>query len=102
MDVTVAGRTVPNLRVALSAPRPNPVQLIVQRNAMSPMGAGPVEVQISQASGWIDDSVVAEFANGVPPGPLETVYTRPGSYWVHTQNERGLCEASFTAGGANV
>jgi hypothetical protein len=102
VDVTVAGRTVPNLRVALSAPRPNPVQLIVQRNAMSPMGAGPVEVQISQASGWIDDSVVAEFANGVPPGPLETVYTRPGSYWVHTQNERGLCEASFTAGGANL
>ncbi|MGC1461432.1 MAG: carboxypeptidase-like regulatory domain-containing protein [Terracidiphilus sp.] len=102
VEVTVAGRAVANLRIALSAPRPNPVQLIVQRNATSPIEAGLIEVQVSQSSGWIDDSMVGEFASGAPPGPLETVYTKPGSYWVHTHNQRGLCEVSFTAGGANL
>jgi hypothetical protein len=107
VEVTMAGRAVANLRIALSAPRPNPVQLMVQRNATSPieagqLGASLVEVQISQAGGWVDDSMVGEFASGVPPGQLETVYTRPGSYWVHTRNQRGLCEVSFTAGGANL
>jgi hypothetical protein len=102
VDVTVAGRAVPKLRLALSAPRPNPVQLTVQRNAASPVPAGPVGVLVSQASGWIDDGMVSAYADGAVPGPLEAVFAKPGSYWVHTHNQRGLCEASFTAGGANL
>ncbi len=102
VDVTVAGRAVPNLRLVMSPARPSPVQLTVRRNGASTVAASPVEVQVSQAGGWIDDSMVGEFARGVPPGPLEAIYTRPGSYWVHTHNQGGLCEASFTAGGANL
>ncbi len=41
--------------------------------------------------------------DGGASGSLEAVYTRPGSYWVHTHIQRsGLCESSFTAGGANL
>jgi hypothetical protein len=102
VDVTVAGRAVPNLRMVMSPARPSPVQLTVRRNAAAPVAAGTVEVRVSQASGWIDDSMMAELARGVPPGPLEAIYTRPGSYWVHTASQSSLCEASFTAGGANL
>jgi len=102
VDVTVAGRAVPNLRLVMSPARPSPVQLTVRRNAAAPVAAGTVEVRVSQASGWIDDSMMAELARGVPPGPLEAIYTRPGSYWVHTASQSSLCEASFTAGGANL
>ncbi len=102
VDVTVAGRAVPNLRLVMSPARPSPVQLTVRRNGASSVAASPVEVQVSQAGGWIDDSMVGEFARGGPPGPLETIYTGPGSYWVHTHNQGGLCEASFTAGGSNL
>ena len=102
VDVTVAGRPVPNLRVALSAIRTNPIQVILERNAASPVPAGPIDVMVSQAGGWIDDSMISSFANGALPGPLETAYTRPGSYWVHTRNQRGLCVESFTAGGVNL
>jgi hypothetical protein len=102
VDVAVAGHAVPNLRVVTSAPRPAPIQLIVQRNATSPAQAGPIAIFVSQAAGWVDDNMVSEFANGAVPGPLEPMFTRPGSYWVHTQNQAGLCEVSFTAGGADL
>ena len=102
VDVTVAGRAVPNLRLALSAARPNPVQVIVQRNGSSSAVTGPIDVFVSQAGGWIDDSMVSSYAHGNAPGPLETAYVKPGSYWVHTSNQGGLCEASFMAGGANL
>jgi hypothetical protein len=49
------------------------------------------------------DGVMSAYANGSSPGPMEPVYTMPGSYWVHTSiGRKGLCEASFTAGGANL
>jgi hypothetical protein len=102
VEATVAGRAVPNLRVVLSAPRPAMVHLQMQRNATSAAATGPVSVLVSAAEGWIDDGMVSEYAHGPVPGPLEAVFTRPGSYWVHTHNQSGLCEASFTAGGANL
>ena len=105
VDVTVAGHAVPNLRVALSAPRPSPVQVTVIHNAAQPLAAGRgsmTSALVSQAEGWIDDGIVSAYADGAAPGPLETAYMRPGSYWVHTHIQRGLCESSFTAGGANL
>lgn len=102
VDVTVAGHAVPNLRVALSAPRPNPVQLTVRHNASSPLHAEPITVIVGRADGWVDDNIIIDFANGAVPGPLETEYLRPGNYWVHSQIRIGFCEAAFTAGGANL
>ena len=103
VELTVAGRPVPNLRVALSAARPVPVQVNVQRSAGAGIAAGTIDVLVSQASGWIDDVMVSSFAHGGIPGPLEAVYTRPGAYWVHTHiQSKGVCESSFTAGGANL
>jgi hypothetical protein len=102
VDVNVAGRPVPNLRVALSAERASPIQVIVERNGTSPISTGPISVLVNQAGGWIDDGMMSSFADGTIPGPLESVYTGPGAYWVHTHNQRGLCVASFTAGGANL
>jgi hypothetical protein len=107
VEVAVAGHAVPNLRVPLSAPRPNPVQFNVIHNAAQPVRAAgqasQVLVLVSQAEGWIDDSMVSMYADGAAPGPLEAIYTRPGTYWVHTHiQQKGLCESSFTAGGANL
>ncbi len=102
VDVTVAGHPVPNLRVALSLVRTNPIQVIVERNTGSPVLPGPIDVMASQAGGWIDDTMISPFANGLLPEPLETVFARPGSYWLHTRNQRGLCVESFTAGGINL
>ncbi len=107
VDFTVAGHAVPNLRVPLSAPRSSPVQVNVIRSAAQPVQASErgsqVTVLVSQAGGWIDDNMVSAFAAGPAAGPLETVYNRPGSYWVHTHSQqRGLCEDSFNAGGASL
>jgi len=107
VDVTVASHAVPNLRMVLSAPRPTPVQFNLIHNAAAPVRAAgqasQVLVLVSQAGGWIDDSMVSMYADGAAPGPLDAIYTRPGSYWVHTHiQQKGLCESSFTAGGANL
>jgi hypothetical protein len=102
VDVAVAGRAVPNLRIVLSAPRPTPVQLLMQRNAATVAAVGPVAVLVSAAEGWMDDGIVSDYAHGPAPGPLEAAFTRPGSYWVHTHNQSGLCVVAFTAGGANL
>ncbi len=106
VEVTVAGHAVPNLRVPLVAPRPNPVQLNVIHNSGRSLAGGQgsqVLVLASQAGGWIDDGIMSAYADGGASGFLEAAYTRPGSYWVHTHIQRsGLCESSFTAGGANL
>jgi len=106
-DFSVAGRAVPNVRVALGAPRPNPVQFSVVRNSGQGLPASrqasQVLVMVSRAGGWLDDGMVGMYADGAAPGPLEAVYTMPGAYWVHTHvQQKGLCEASFTAGGTNL
>jgi hypothetical protein len=107
VDFAVADHAVPNLRVPLSAPRPGPVQMNVIHSAAQPVQGSErgkqVTVLVSQAGGWIDDSMVTAFADGPAAGPLETAYNRPGPYWVHTHiQQKGLCENSFTAGGASL
>jgi hypothetical protein len=110
LDFSVTGHALPNLRLPLSAFHYNPVNLSIARSASSatPPGegersAGQITVMLSRTGEWIMDGVMSAYANGSSPGPMEPVYTMPGSYWVHTSiGRKGLCEASFTAGGANL
>jgi len=104
VDFAVAGHPVPNLRLALSAGRQSSIEVAVLHKAAQPMGSGPLaQVMVSPAQGWIDDNMVMEYAHGNAPGPLDAVYTRPGSYWVSTHvQQNGFCESSLTAGGADL
>jgi hypothetical protein len=106
VDFAVAGHAVPDLRVTLSAPRPGPVQISIVRSEVEPAGArgnGQIIVMMSRAGGWIDDGMMNVYVNGNVSGPLEGLYTPPGSYWVHTNIlDKTLCESSFTAGGASL
>ncbi len=104
VDFAVAGRPIPNLRLALSAGGPTPVDVSVTHNTALAMGSGPLaQVMVSTAQGWIDDSLAGEYARGDAPGPLDAGYTRPGSYWVSTHvQQKGFCESSMTAAGADL
>ena len=60
-------------------------------------------VTLSQTGGGLADGMVGSYAEGSIAAPLETQSVPPGSYWVHTSiSPKALCEASFTAGGANL
>jgi hypothetical protein len=105
----VAGRAVSNLRMVLSPAHPGTVELSVlhSESSESPPAAGPqdagVVITASQAGGLYSDGVNNAFARGDGPGPIETSYLQPGQYWLHAHFEqKGLCESSFTAGGANL
>jgi len=108
VDFTVAGHAVSNLRVPLSLPRAGSARLTILHSASSGPAAsssqrGEVVVTASQAGGWIADGISGNFAQGTDSGPMDVEYIAPGSYWVHTHVSRsGLCEASFTAGGASL
>ena len=114
VDFSLSGREVPNLRVPLSVPHPNPVELAIVRTALSQAQsgapqtkAGQIQVVLSpaggQTGGWIGEGMVSAYASGSAPGPMEAVWLSPGSYWVHTHiGQKGLCEQSFTAGGASL
>jgi hypothetical protein len=110
VDFSVAGHALPNLRLSLSAFHHNPIELSIARSASSPAppgtvqsSAGLITVMLSRTGEWIMDGVMSAYANSSSPGPMEPVYTMPGSYWVHTSiGLKGLCESSFTAGGVNL
>ncbi|MDR3741152.1 MAG: carboxypeptidase-like regulatory domain-containing protein [Terracidiphilus sp.] len=108
VEFTVAGRAVTRLRVPLSMPRPNPVQVnLIHGGAQSAeTGVGQndqITVMVSQAGGWVDDGMVSAYASGPVAGPLAASNTALGAYWVHTHiAAKGLCEGSFTAGGASM
>jgi hypothetical protein len=109
VDLQISGQPVSNLRVALTEAAPIQVQLNVLRSetgAQSSQG-GEVVVTVTPAASlpgqMPDESVVSEFASGEFPGPLVGQAVPPGTYWVHTAGiPPGLCESSFTAGGANL
>jgi Carboxypeptidase regulatory-like domain len=105
VDFSVAGHAVTGLRVPLSAPNPSAIEVSVIRSGASSVQAqnGQVAVMMSQARGWIGGGMVSQYAGGALTGPLAASYMAPGSYWVHTYlSGRGLCESSFTAGGASL
>lgn len=111
VDFTVSGHDVPNLRIPLSVPHPNPVQLVINRTPLSPTQSaagegkpGQIQVLLSPAGGnWIGEGMVIAYASGYSPGPMETTWLSPGPYWVHAQiGQKGLCEDSFAGGGVNL
>jgi Carboxypeptidase regulatory-like domain len=100
---SVSGRAVSNLRIPVSPTHSSPVQVAVTRTSTESQGASGVFVTLSQSGGWNSGGMVSSYAQGTSEGPLETTYTPPGSYWVHTSiAQKWLCEASFTAGGSNL
>jgi Carboxypeptidase regulatory-like domain len=109
-EFSVAGHAVTHLQIPLSAQRGNTIQVSLIRSGISRQqeSAGgqqaPIVVMLSQAGGTINDGMVSSFAEGYANGPMETnSSTSPGSYWVHTSiQQKTLCEASFTAGGASL
>jgi hypothetical protein len=106
VEFSVAGRAVAGLRVPLSMPRPNPVQVNLIHGAaqlaqIRSSQNDQITVMVSQAGGWVDDSMVSAYASGPAAGSLTASIAIPGPDWVHTHIAvKGLCEAAFTAGGA--
>ena len=107
-DFAVAGHPVVNLRIPLAVQRSNPIQVSVLRSGARPSTANYAQgegiyVTVSQAGGSITDGMVSTFAQGSVAGLLETGFMAPGPYWVRTSiSQGGLCQASFTAGGASL
>src|SRR5208282_3501929 len=77
------------------------------QSAASQSKPGEIQVVLSpaggQSGGWIGEGMIIAYASGYAPGPMDVTWLTPGPYWVHTHiGQKGLCEASFTAGGANL
>jgi hypothetical protein len=116
VDFSVSGREVPPLRVQLSLPHQNPVELRIERSGLAQSqsqtsgaltGRGTINVLLSQSGdqngSWIGAGTVNLYASGFQPGQMETRYLPPGVYWAHTNiGQNGLCEQSLTAGGINL
>jgi hypothetical protein len=104
VDFAVAGHPVSNLRVPLSVPRPSPMQLTFAQSATKAASGRDAQITVMaiRAGGWIDGITVNAFPNATGPGPIETQFTLPGSYWMAVHLPQGLCEASFTAGGVSL
>ena len=114
VDVTVAGHAVSNLRIPLGFARTSPIVVSVMRTGVASgqaVESGPpvfardseVFITLSQTGAWIADGIVTSYAQGNSDGPIATMFVSPGAYWVHTNiANRGLCESSFTSGGASL
>lgn len=101
----VAGRAVSGLQIPISELGSNSIQVIMTRNPNGTAQTGDprIYVTLSQTGGWLGDGMVGSFAEGSGLAPLETHYSPPGSYWVHTAiGSKTVCESSFTAGGASL
>jgi hypothetical protein len=103
--VSVAGKPVTNLRIVLAQEAFNPLQVSVTHGSPQNAGAigkGAIFVSVSQAMP-ASDGMNSAYAEGPAPGTLETYPLPPGAYWLHTvMAQAGLCESSFTAGGASL
>ena len=108
VEFSIAGRPVTHLQIPLAAEHGNTVQVSVIRsgNVQQEVNANtqPIVIMLSQASGSLSDGMITSYAEGIAGGPIETQSNiGPGTYWVHTTiPQKSLCEASFTAGGANL
>ncbi len=115
-DIAVAGHAIPNLRAALAPVALSPIQVTIVRSGTpsAPSGQQHIHVMVSPAGshsgatvqavfGSPGGEVMGQYAEGAAEGPLESAYMDPGQYWVHTFiSGGGLCESSFTAGGASL
>ena len=105
VSFAVAGREVSGLQIPMSESGSNTIQIILNRNPNGSAQTGDphIYVTLSQNGGWLGDGMVGSYAEGSGLAPLETQYSPPGSYWVHTAiGSKTVCEGSFTAGGASL
>ena len=109
VDVSLSGHAITNLQIPLTPQHSNVIQVsLLRTNAQSQPNnsaqQSPLVVMVSQAGGWITDGMVSSYAEGYAIGPIESsANMSPGSYWIHTSiPQKGLCEGSFTAGGASL
>ena len=105
VSFAVAGHPVSSLHIPLSRQGSNPIQVTMERGAAGSTSTPDprIFVTVSQAGGGLGDGIVSSYAEGSSSTPLQTEHPAPGSYWVHTSiASRGLCEASFTVGGASL
>ena len=110
VEFSVAGHAVTNLRIALTNARSSPVQVNLVRSSAQTLEPSPntdggdsVFLTLTQTGGWIGDGMVSTFAMGSYAGQLNTTFTQPGTYWVHTNlADKRICEGSLTAGGTNL
>lgn len=106
IDFTVAGHALNRLRIPVAAQTPTPLQIDINHTGTQAQTSNPnrgqVFVEISQA-GPLTDGMNTMFAQGSGLGQVDTNPPSPGRYWVHTViAEQGVCESSFTAGGASL
>lgn len=103
VDFSVAGRAVTGLSIPLSRPAPGALQFAVHRTAPA-LGAAKerVDVLARQTGNGMADGMTLQFAQDLRPGANPTADLPPGSYWLQPVLSGGLCEQSFTAGGANM
>ena len=105
LEFTVAGKPL-ELRVTPVAQHSIPIDVMLLAGSPSQSDAirnNQIVLLASPATGWLDDGVAMAFASGPVGAPLEAVHTAPGAYWLHAQiPQKGLCEGSLTAGGANL
>lgn len=105
VDFAVADHAVTGLRVPLSAPLTPRIDVSVNRSGAesAPAADSAYTVTVTSASDGMGGGEMSLLASGTLKDPAEATSLEPGSYWVQTSIEgRGLCEASFTAGGANL
>jgi hypothetical protein len=111
VDFAVADHAVTGLRVPLATPAFAPIDVTVNRSGVTvnrsgsgipAAQSGQVAVMVSPAKEPLSGAMVSQYASGSAEGALDANYVPPGAYWVHTYIDRGLCEQSFTAGGANL
>jgi len=108
--VSVNGQAPANLRIPLAAVHLSAVDVSLAAGSGLPTGFNPgdgnahrIFITASQDGGWLMDGMVTSYAEGPVTGPLETQFTRPSRYWIHTNvADKQFCEGSLTAGGANL
>lgn len=104
-EVAVADHPVTNIRIALTPEISSSLQVTVMRGGTQTASPGTrpeVFIEAEQAGEQTDAMSVA-YAQGAAPATLETTSLSPGAYWLHASvAQAGLCESSFTSGGANL
>lgn len=100
---TMAGKSL-RLRVPLSPLGSSPVQVNLTRTAAPPSGPSDgIHIVASRTTAALADGMMTQLAAGNVPGILQTSPLSPGQYWIYSFIQQpGLCESSFTAGGANL
>lgn len=109
VDLSVSGQSISNVQIPLGALAGNQIQLTVRRSATpspSVNRGGQIQIAAHQTGGAIADAMTegmtTMFAQDLHPGTNPAAGLPAGSYWIQSYLSNGLCEQSFTAGGANL